>query len=230
MKNIWTLMLACCLLAACRPQAPKPAEAAPFAADSAAAEPLPPAVRIADTKYEETTGRRLPSVMRLEVSQGGQLIQNIDHAFRWDDEPVNPEDAGKITYRDVNFDNKPDLLISLGSYGNQGVQYYDCYLWDSALHRFAPEPTFRDIGNPLVSEKYRCIVSRQRVSAAEYAWRLYVYANRRFELTEMASVEYDVHQSTFYSLWRVQGGSLNPLLEHVAQDRLPAKWKELVQL
>ena len=54
---------------------------------------------------------------------------------------------------DVTFDGNKDLLVYLGQFGNQGVEYWDAYVWNEVKQKFLFIPSFHDIPNPTLNEK-----------------------------------------------------------------------------
>lgn len=54
---------------------------------------------------------------------------------------------------DVTFDGNKDLLVYLGQFGNQGVEYWDAYVWNEVKQKFLFVPSFHDIPNPTLNEK-----------------------------------------------------------------------------
>lgn len=58
---------------------------------------------------------------------------------------------------DVTFDGNKDLLVYLGQFGNQGVEYWDAYVWNEVKQKFLFVPSFHDIPNPTLNEKKRLL-------------------------------------------------------------------------
>lgn len=54
------------------------------------------------------------------------------YQYDWDSYgfPMDKDSIGKTELVDVNFDGIKDVLIYKGAFGNQGIQYFDCYLWN----------------------------------------------------------------------------------------------------
>lgn len=69
---------------------------------------------------------------------------------------------------DVTFDGNKDLLVYLGQFGNQGVEYWDAYVWNEVKQKFLFVPSFHDIPNPTLNEKEKIIESFSRGSAVDY--------------------------------------------------------------
>ena len=63
---------------------------------------------------------------------------------------------------DVTFDGNKDLLVYLGQFGNQGVEYWDAYVWNEVKQKFLFVPSFHDIPNPTLNEKEKIIESFSR--------------------------------------------------------------------
>ncbi len=84
--------------------------------------------------------------------------------------------------RDVNFDGKDDILISLGQYGNQMIRYYDCLVWDETQGRYRKDDNFKQIENPRINKEKRCVFSSSRISAASYCYKRFEFIDRQEEL------------------------------------------------
>ncbi len=141
-----------------------------------------PAVPDTDTIAVKITSHS-DNTMTIAVTQGGREIQGLEYKFQDDADMVNPGSRKpNCTLRDVTFDGNKDLLINFGSYGNQGVEYYNCFVWDAKAREFVYEKTFDEIENPTANTKYKCVFSQSRSSAAEYVYKKYVYRNGGFRL------------------------------------------------
>lgn len=141
-----------------------------------------PAVPDTDTVSAEIL-MHTDNSMTIAITQGGREIQTIEYKFPNDTDMVNPGSRKpNCTLRDVTFDGNKDLLINFGSYGNQGVEYYNCFVWDAKAREFVYEKTFDEIENPTANTKYKCVFSQSRSSAAEYVYKKYVYRNGGFRL------------------------------------------------
>ena len=139
-------------------------------------------LRVVNARYIDTLGRRLPASFTAEVRRSEKPIQVISYRYdRWQEDVPGNEIDVQLVRQDVDFDGYKDLLISLGRYGNQGVEFYDCYLWDKEQQCFVSFPDFKKIGNPLVSAEDHLIYSQERSSAAEYIYHKYKIAGKELE-------------------------------------------------
>ncbi|MDE5776723.1 MAG: hypothetical protein K2H67_07585, partial [Treponemataceae bacterium] len=114
--------------------------------------------------------------LKLRVKNGGETVQTIE--YRYSRESL--ENAVFVERRyelsDVNFDGHDDLLIYLGSYGNQGVVYKDCFLWDAAASSFERCETFKCIPNPVVDTQGGFICGSARRNAGHYVFELWSWS------------------------------------------------------
>ena len=60
------------------------------------------------------------------------------------------------------------IKICWGQFGNQGVEYWDAYVWNEVKQKFLFVPSFHDIPNPTLNEKEKIIESFSRGSAVDY--------------------------------------------------------------
>lgn len=170
--------------------------------------------------------------MTIAVTQGGREIQGLEYEFPDDTDMVNPGSRKpNCTLRDVTFDGNKDLLINFGSYGNQGVEYYNCFVWDAKARKFVYEKTFEDIENPTANGKYKCVFSQSRSSAAEYVYKKYVYRNGGFrldaELHEYYSQPAEDGSAPPATYMEYAGGK--PKSAHkVPESGISAFWKEII--
>lgn len=79
---------------------------------------------------------------------------------------------------DLNFDGiKEDVLFYLGSFGASGTEHFDAYVWNPNTEHYDKIEEFKDIPNPKISDKYKCILSRVYISSAENEYAKYVCTN-----------------------------------------------------
>lgn len=76
---------------------------------------------------------------------------------------------------DVNFDGIKDLLIYLGNFGNQGVVYKDCFIWNNDIKMFENYNLFKNIQNPQIDENEKCIYGNSRNNSCHYEFELYTW-------------------------------------------------------
>lgn len=171
----------------------------------------PDSVRIEQTgvQFIDTSGLKLPVSFNVRVYKGNKLVQAFSYKYAWSWNLPDTDVDVKIRLCDVDFDGYKDILINLGAYGNQGVTYYDCYLWSVEHERFSYFPVFKEIGNPKIVASDRVIISSSRSSAAEYVYSKYkIQAGvllKLATLTELYSQDHDVRRTekTFDSKGRL---------------------------
>jgi len=120
---------------------------------------------------------------KIAIMQGEKTIQVIPYSYPKDDETyLDPMGGRKDSCRiaDVTFDGNKDLLVRLGQFGNQGVEYWDAYIWNEEKKKFIITPSFREIPNPTINEKDKVIESFSRGSAADYEYGKWVFKNGKF--------------------------------------------------
>lgn len=94
--------------------------------------------------------------------------ETVEYAFFCED---------KIKIRDVNFDGFEDILIYLGSFGNKGISYYDCFLWDNKSQKFInDENGFCNIQNPKIDETGLCIYEIVNYSLRHGIFSVYTWS------------------------------------------------------
>lgn len=115
------------------------------------------------------------------IKCGDKTIHRFGYKYPEDDDFVpNGERIDSCLLTDLNFDGiKEDVLFYLGSFGASGTEYFDAYVWNPKTEHYDKIEEFRDIPNPKISEKYKCILSRGHVSAAENKYAKYVCTNGR---------------------------------------------------
>lgn len=135
--------------------------------------------------YQDSLKLQEPIGNKITVYRSNQELQSIICNYDWSEygKPMDVKSIGKTTYEDVNFDNKKDLVVYLGAFGNQGVQYYQCYLWNDKNQKFLISPSFQQIANPTINNDTRCIYSFSRTSANEYEHIKYEFRNGIFVQT-----------------------------------------------
>lgn len=101
------------------------------------------------------------------------MIQTLDYKYP----SFCFEDADnfekKIEKQDINFDGNDDILVYLGQYGNQGVKYYHCFLWNDKHQRFINYDFFSNIQNPIIDSENKMIYSSSRNNTAHYEYEVF---------------------------------------------------------
>lgn len=161
----------------------------------------PDSIRIeqTDVYFSDTSGLKLPACSTVKVYKGSKRIQTFSYKYAWSWSLPDTDVDAKIRLCDVDFDGNKDLLINLGAYGNQGVIYYDCFLWNVEHERFSHFPAFKEIANPEIVAADRVIISSSRSSAAEYVYSKYkIQAGvllKLAALVELYSQDHDVRRT-----------------------------------
>ena len=94
------------------------------------------------------------------IKRGDKTIHRFGYKYPEDDDLV-PE----------------DVLFYLGSFGASGTEYFDACVWNPKTEHYDKIEEFKDIPNPKISDKYKCILSRGYVSSAENEYAKYVCTN-----------------------------------------------------
>ena len=102
-----------------------------------------------------------------------------------------------VSFEDVNFDEKQDLLICKGGYGAVGSMYYDCYLYSQDGYTFCE--SFSDIPNPVADAQKHVIISTYRQSGTESMTETYVYKDGVFSLQARSTTAADIVYFTDFS-------------------------------
>lgn len=184
------------------------------------------AVSQCDVRTADTLGLRLPISFTMEVKAGDKTIQTIRYAYDWSDILPNGNVDWELTRKDVNFDEYDDILIYLGSYGNQGIEYYDCYVWNGETNRFVNVPEYREICNPKISCSDSLIYGKARCSAAEYEYTKYMFCGKRLEKKASLDVKYSANRNAEYTETTFDNGTERK--RRCGYESLPQNWKDII--
>ena len=113
------------------------------------------------------------------IKRGDKTIHRFGYKYPEDDDLVpNEERIDSCLLTDLNFDGiKEDVLFYLGSFGASGTKHFDAYVWNPNTEHYDKIEEFKDIPNPKISDKYKCILSRVYISSAENEYAKYVCTN-----------------------------------------------------
>ena len=113
------------------------------------------------------------------IKRGDKTIHRFGYKYPEDDDLVpNEERIDSCLLTDLNFDViKEDVLFYLGSFGASGTKHFDACVWNPNTEHYDKIEEFKDIPNPKISDKYKCILSRVYVSSAENEYAKYVCTN-----------------------------------------------------
>ena len=119
---------------------------------------------------------------KIAIMRGEKTMQIIPYSYPKGDIYLDPMGGRKDSCQmvDVTFDGNKDLLVRLGQFGNQGVEYWDAYIWNETKEKFIFTPSFREIPNPTINEKDKVIESFSRGSAADYEYGKWLYKKGKF--------------------------------------------------
>lgn len=158
-----------------------------------------------------------------------EISQEISYSYPPDIEFANNLDAW-VNLQDVSFDGKDDILVNLGQYSNQMIQYYDCFVWDETKGQYCKDESFRQIENPQINNEKRCVFSSSRISAASYSYK-------RFEFIEGHFIETAVLTQTFRASKQpplftekqyVKGRGWVTLHKDVPVDKINRDWLSII--
>jgi len=90
--------------------------------------------------------------------------------------------TGGLILVDVDFDGHRDILVLLGSFGNQAAAMYACFIYDNGTYNY--NASFSELMNPSLDVQNRRVLSTWRNHAASHCWAMYSYANGTFIETD----------------------------------------------
>ena len=158
-----------------------------------------------------------------------EISQEISYSYPPGIEFANNLDVW-VNLQDVSFDGKDDILVNLGQYSNQMIQYYDCFVWDETKGQYCKDESFRQIENPQINNEKRCVFSSSRISAASYSYK-------RFEFIEGHFIETAVLTQTFRASKQpplftekqyVKGRGWVTLHKDVPVDKINRDWLSII--
>lgn len=158
-----------------------------------------------------------------------EISQEISYSYPPDIEFANNLDVW-VNLQDVSFDGKDDILVNLGQYSNQMIQYYDCFVWDETKGQYCKDESFRQIENLQINNEKRCVFSSSRISAASYSYK-------RFEFIEGHFIETAVLTQTFRASKQpplftekqyVKGRGWVTLHKDVPVDKINRDWLSII--
>lgn len=173
-------------------------------------------------KVQTAGGDRLKSIT-ITVMNGRQAIQTITYKYDLNVQPITKL-TGEALFTDVNFDGDSDLLIYLGAFGNQGVRYYACWLWDTAKGSFSYVREFQEIEEPMLDKRTHEVSSFWRNSAASHGQARYSWVNGRPVMKARLTEDYDSSGNAFYTEERIKDGNLQTILKAVPLSRIDSKY------
>lgn len=175
------------------------------------------------------SGKILTGLQIVIFDQQGKIAQEISYSYPADIESADNLNVW-IDLQDVNFDGRDDMLVDLGMYGNQMVQYYDCFIWDDIKMRYIHDKSFKQIGNPQINSEKRCIYSSSRISAASYSYKRFEFIGEHFAETVVLTETFSAsEQSPLYTEKRyVKGKGMVTLHKNVSRDKISRDWLSFI--
>lgn len=158
-----------------------------------------------------------------------KVVQKISYSYPPDIEFANNLNV-RIDSQDVNFDGKDDILINLGRYGNQMVQYYDCYMWNEKEKQYCKDESFKQIESPQINRRRQCVFSLSRVSAASYCYKRFEFIDGRFvNVATLTQIFKSSEQPPLFTEKQyVEGKGMVTLHENVVEDEISSDWVSII--
>lgn len=155
----------------------------------------------------------------------------VFRSFHGEDTPPFMMGAGVLTYVDANFDQYPDVLISLGTRGSRHFSIYECYLYDPATESFVLTPGFENVVNPTFDPEQKVVYSWYQASFSSIEFGRHEWQGYQIVETSIVEVNLDEEGNPVsYSESQVidRGDSFDfiPLHENVQMDQLSPEWQE----
>ena len=154
-------------------------------------------------------------------------------AFRTYHEAVPPslQAVGNLTYVDANFDQYPDVLISLGPQGVRGVTVYDCYLYDPTTGTYQLADGFDNIIDPTFDAQQKAVYGCGFSSYSTYEHARFEWSGLHIEEKSIVVVTFNEEmKATDYSESQVvvKGFDIDfiPVHEHATLNQLSPEWQE----
>ncbi len=159
----------------------------------------------------------------------GKTVQEISYSYPSDIEFANNLNVW-ANLQDVNFDGKDDILVNLGQYGNQMIQYYDCHVWDETKNLYRRDESFKQIENPQISKEKQCIFSSSRISAASYSYKRFEFIDGRFMETAALIQTFRASKQPplFTEKQYVKSKGLVTLHKDVSVDKINRDWLSII--
>ena len=159
----------------------------------------------------------------------GKIAQEISYSYPSDIEFADNLNIG-VNLQDVNFDGKDDILVNLGQYGNQMIQYYDCLVWDETKNLYRRDESFKQIENPQINKEKQCIFSSSRISAASYSYKRFEFIGGHFVETATLTQTFRASKQPFLFTEKqyVKSKGLVTLHKDVSVDKINRDWLSII--
>ena len=158
-----------------------------------------------------------------------EISQEISYSYPPDIEFANNLDVW-VNLQDVSFDGKDDILVNLGQYSNQMIQYYDCFVWDETKGQYCKDESFRQIENPQINNEKRCVFSSSRISAASYSYKRFEFIEGHFIETAVLTQTFRASKQSplFTEKQYVKGRGWVTLHKDVPVDKINRDWLSII--
>lgn len=158
----------------------------------------------------------------------GKKAQEISYIYPSDIEFANNINVW-ANLQDVNFDGKDDILVNLGQYGNQMIQYYDCLVWDETKGQYCKDESFRQIENPQINNEKRCVFSSSRISAASYSYKRFEFIDGHFVETAALTQTFRASKRPpLFTEKQYVKSKLETLHKDVSVDNINRDWLSII--
>lgn len=159
----------------------------------------------------------------------GKIAQEISYSYPSDIEFADNLNIG-VNLQDVNFDGKDDILVNLGQYGNQMIQYYYCLVWDETKNLYRRDESFKQIENPQINKEKQCIFSSSRISAASYSYKRFEFIGGHFVETATLTQTFRASKQPFLFTEKqnVKSKGLVTLHKDVSVDKINRDWLSII--
>lgn len=175
------------------------------------------------------SGRSLKGLQITIFGKQRKISQEISYSYPPDIEFANNLDVW-VNLQDVSFDGKDDILVNLGQYGNQMIQYYDCLVWNETKGQYCKDESFRQIENPQINNDKRCVCSSSRISAASYSYKRFEFIEGHFIETAALTQTFKTSKQPplFTEKQYIKGKGLVTLHKDVSVDKINRDWLSII--
>ena len=174
-------------------------------------------------------GTNLKGLQITIFNKQGKTTHEISYSYPADIEFANNLNVW-ANLQDVNFDGKNDILVNLSQYGNQMIQYYDCFVWDETKKQYRKDESFKQIENPQINNEKQCVFSSSRISAASYCYKRFEFIDGRFMETAALTQTFRASKQPplFTEKQYVKSKGLVTLHKDVSVDKIDRDWLSII--
>lgn len=177
--------------------------------------------------YIDSTDVRKGLILKTSAPDGTALSA---FTYHYPEEVVNGDadyfpPRPDVRLQDVNFDGHQDIVISLGRYGIQGVEYFDALVWNPRTRTYVRKDSFRRIPNPVCRQEDKAVYSFVRNTAASYTYGRYEWTQAGLVQTAALDMVYTVRGiSPRFTEWRFYKRRKKLLHRNVPESRISRYW------